>query len=104
VDLEQTPFAEQLRIIRQSHILIGHHEAGLSELMFLNKGTHVFELDSSQLMADIARWKPGVTHRNFDGAGGGDLDEFFISNQLLPSVKYALERKDEEETTGSTAR
>ena len=101
VDLEQTPFLDQLRLIRRSHILMGHQEAGLSQLIFMQEGTHVFEFDSSQTMTGIAKWKTGLTHRNFDGAITGELkelEESFIDKELLPAVNYALNRQDELES------
>lgn len=44
VDLLQEPFLDQLRLIRQSHVLIGHSDSGISQMIFMQNGTHVFKL------------------------------------------------------------
>lgn len=95
IRLEQLPFEEQLRIIRKTHILIGHNGAGLSHLLFLPDGAHVLELQYSNHMADLAKWKPNITRRTIEGIYKKEVPEEVISHSILSAVNYALINNDE---------
>jgi hypothetical protein len=90
INLEQMPFVEQLTLMRKTHILIGHHSAGLSHLLFLPDGAHVLELRYSGLGSDIVKWKPEVTHRTLDGIYGKMVSESVIDSSIIPAVNYAV--------------
>ena len=95
VDLQQQPFFDQLRLMRRSHVLIGDSESGLSHLIFMQGGTHVFEFGSTHVAPRIAEWKTGLTYRTFGAVEGTLLDEFTLDEGLMPAVNYAVNRGDE---------
>lgn len=98
VDMEQIPFLEVLRTMRRSHVVLGHNDAGLSHLIFMQEGTHVFELGSSRTAVQISKWKSGLTFRAFDALSGIDvkeLDEETIEHDIVRAINYAVNRKDE---------
>jgi hypothetical protein len=95
VNLEQLPLEQQLRTILQSHILMGHEEAGLAHMLFLQDGAHVLELDSATHLAELAKWNPNITHRTMDVVGK-ELSDDMISNVIIRAVDYAINKRDEE--------
>jgi hypothetical protein len=59
VRLESLSFEEQLKLIRQAHILIGNHGAGLTHLMFMDQSrSHVIEfaVDSRDFFPYLSQW------------------------------------------------
>ena len=65
VQLEKLPFEEQVRKIRQAHVLIGNHGAGLTHVMFLQPRSHVIELTQEftlDFFEYMTEWRPGVEH------------------------------------------
>jgi hypothetical protein len=74
VSLAGMSMAEQIRMVREAHILIVTHaqEFALSHLVFLEEQTHVLEFESAATNAGMSRpigifedlcdWKEGVTH------------------------------------------
>ena len=63
VRFETMTHAEQVRTVREAEILIGNHGAGLSNLMFMDRSSHVLEftVDSLIYFRYLAEWK-GVHH------------------------------------------
>lgn len=64
VRLETHTFAEQLKLIRQAHVLIGNHGAALSHLMFMDRRkSHVIEftLDYNDFFEYLSEWH-GINH------------------------------------------
>jgi glycoprotein 2-beta-D-xylosyltransferase len=61
--LETMSFGEQLSAIREAHILIGNHGAGLSHLLFMDRKSDVFEftIDYLDFFSYLCEWK-GVQH------------------------------------------
>jgi hypothetical protein len=95
VDLQQIPFLDQIREMRRSHIVIGHSEAGISQLIFMQDGTHVFEFGAMHVAPGIAEWKTGLTCRTLGDIQGNTLNEYSLDSVLIPAVNYALNRQDE---------
>ena len=90
VRLDDIPFVEQLRILRRSHILMGHAVAGISHLIFLQDGAHALEFHRSGHIGDIAMWKPNITHRTVDIFTGNEISEMTLNYSVVPAVNYAL--------------
>jgi capsular polysaccharide biosynthesis protein len=63
VRFETLTFAEQVTTVRQAHILIGNHGAGISNLIFMDKTAHVLEftVDYRDFFIYLAEWK-GIHH------------------------------------------
>ena len=64
VALETLTFEQQLRLMRQSHVLIGNHGAGLTHLLFLHDTALVLEyqqaftsMAASQVFTPLVQWK-----------------------------------------------
>jgi capsular polysaccharide biosynthesis protein len=60
LQMENMTFADQLKQIRQAHILIGNHGAALSHLMFMDDTkSHVIEISSkfSEFFEYLSQWK-----------------------------------------------
>ena len=64
VALETLTFEQQLRLMRQSHVLIGNHGAGLTHLLFLHDAALVLEyqqaftsMAASQVFTPLVQWK-----------------------------------------------
>jgi glycoprotein 2-beta-D-xylosyltransferase len=54
---------EQIQAIREAHVLIGNHGAGLTHLLFLDKDTYVLEFDRFNLhFVELCKWKERVKH------------------------------------------
>lgn len=81
VRLETMTFAEQIKTIRQAHILIGYHGAALSHLMFMDPTlSHVIELtnDYTDFFEYMASWT-GIHHQFIDtGRDDGYIDAHTI--------------------------
>jgi glycoprotein 2-beta-D-xylosyltransferase len=67
VRFETMSHAEQVRTVREAHILIGNHGAGLSNLMFMDRNSSAVEFTTGFLMyfRYLAKWK-GVHHELFE--------------------------------------
>lgn len=63
VQLETMTFREQLATIREAHILIGNHGAGLSHVLFMDQRSHLLEFseDYKEFFIYLSEWK-GVQH------------------------------------------
>jgi Glycosyltransferase 61 len=64
VRLETLSFGDQLKLIRQAHVLIGNHGAALSHLMFMDPTqSHVIEftLDYNDFFEYLSDWR-GINH------------------------------------------
>ena len=59
VRLETMTFAEQLKLIRQTHVLIGMHGAALSHLMFMDEKSHIIEFQEGyqDFFEYMSKWK-----------------------------------------------
>jgi hypothetical protein len=60
VRLETLSFREQLKLIRQAHVLIGNHGAGLTHLMFMDQShSHVLEISVHELeyFQYLSKWR-----------------------------------------------
>jgi hypothetical protein len=81
VRLETMSFGEQLKLIRQAHVLIGNHGAALSHLMFMEKSrSHVIEFTTDYLdfFTVLAEWKGmniEMINLDYDGKLTSDIIE-----------------------------
>jgi glycoprotein 2-beta-D-xylosyltransferase len=84
VRFEGLPVREQVRIVREAHILIGNHGAGLTHLAFMDPNAHVLEFTVGYLefFDYLAAWK-GIHHRSI-----GISDEDRLSGR---DVLYTIE-------------
>jgi hypothetical protein len=59
VQLETMTFAEQVKSIREAHVLIGNHGAGLTHVLFMDKGSHMIEFSESfqDFFLFLSEWK-----------------------------------------------
>ena len=64
VRLESLSFKEQIQTIREAHILIGNHGAGLTHLLWMHEKSHVLELTSQYVhfFEFLSQWRWGVSH------------------------------------------
>jgi hypothetical protein len=64
IQLETLDFATQVSKIRQAHVLIGYHGAGLTHVLFMDQKSHVIEFTSDYLafFQILCDWRPGVDH------------------------------------------
>jgi len=102
VDFATIPFAEQLKIVRGTDLLVGVHGAGLTHLMFLQPGSVVLELLPEGLqhkgfrnlsqMLGIIYFR---THIKMHGDASGDDQWQFDAvevdqHQLLDLINYGV--------------
>lgn len=102
VDFATIPFAEQLKIVRGTDLLVGVHGAGLTHLMFLQPGSAVLELLPEGLqhkgfrnlsqMLGIVYFR---THIKMHGDASGDDQWQFDAvevdqHQLLDLINYGV--------------
>lgn len=76
VRLEKLSFREQLELVRDTHVLIGIHGAGLSHLLFMDETqSHSIEFESNFLehFAYLSEWK-GMDHKITDLTNNGIED------------------------------
>ncbi|KAG7353381.1 DUF563 domain containing protein [Nitzschia inconspicua] len=88
VRLETHSFAEQLKLIRQAHVLIGHHGAALSHLMFMDRiKSHVIEFtsDYNDFFHYLSEWH-GIDHEMINVGYLGTLE----ADQLKSVVDLVL--------------
>jgi glycoprotein 2-beta-D-xylosyltransferase len=91
VRFETLTHSEQVRKVRQAHILIGNHGAGLTNLMFMDRNAHVLEFttDFQDFFIYLAEWK-GIDHHPISITSGSRLSEveltrtISIVNELMP--------------------
>ena len=76
--METLSFGQQIKLVREAHVLIGIHGAALSHLMFMDKSkSHVLEFspESSDFFQYLAEWK-GIHHEmiytNTDWTASGE--------------------------------
>jgi glycoprotein 2-beta-D-xylosyltransferase len=93
VQFETMTFREQLELIRSTHVMIGNHGAGIAHLIFLQDGAHVLEFQqtASEMMKDFSAWKPAITHTLLPSIYSKSVSKKFVMNDLVPSVKNALD-------------
>jgi hypothetical protein len=98
VRFEEMTFKEQLKSIRESHILIGNHGAGISHLLFMHDDTFVLEFSSgaSQMFSDFARWKPNVQHTLLNSLSSTRISPQGIHGEVIPKVLSLLSRNVKE--------
>jgi Glycosyltransferase 61 len=98
VRFEEMTFKEQLQSIRESHILIGNHGAGISHLVFLQDDTFVLEFSSgpSQMFSDFASWKPKIEHILLSPLIGTRISPKTIHKEVIPKVLKLLSRDEKE--------
>lgn len=63
VDFASLSFTEQVKLIRETNILIGMHGAGLSHLLFLPKEAFVIEFfqgDQQKHYRNFAKWAGAI--------------------------------------------
>jgi glycoprotein 2-beta-D-xylosyltransferase len=85
VHLETMTFAEQLKSIREAHVLIGNHGAGLTHILFMDQGSHMIEFssDDRDFFLVMSEWK-GLEHSVISTQSEGTLDS--------DSIERAAER------------
>lgn len=87
IRLETMPFEEQLRRIRETHILIGNHGAGLTHSLFMEAGkdTHVLEYQENfvDFFVHLCEWK-NIQHTLIDIADYGAIPS--DTKQVLADV------------------
>jgi len=84
VRLEKLSFQEQLELIRQTHVLIGMHGAGLSHLLFMDEkksNSIEFESNYQQHFSYLSEWK-GMDHTVTD------LSLYGIDDVVITVGKY----------------
>jgi Glycosyltransferase 61 len=60
VTLVNDTMRDQIAAIRQAHVLLANHGAGLTHLLFLDNGAHVIELNCNHgFFVQLARWRGG---------------------------------------------
>mmetsp|Transcript_1415 Transcript_1415/g.2207 ORF Transcript_1415/g.2207 Transcript_1415/m.2207 type:complete len:163 (+) Transcript_1415:1-489(+) len=94
VRLETMSFREQVKLIRQTHVLIGNHGAALSHLMFMDSSrSHVIEFsyDFNNFFQYMSEWK-GISFEMVSiGAWGiGALDEDKIEKTAELIRRYTV--------------
>jgi prepilin-type processing-associated H-X9-DG protein len=81
VRLEKMDFGTQLKTMRQAHILIGNHGAGLTHVLFMDKNSHLMEFaqDYMEFFQYLSEWK-GISHKFFDQQYDSRLEENSIQS------------------------
>jgi hypothetical protein len=60
VTLVNDTMRDQIAEIRQAHVLLANHGAGLTHLLFLDDGAHIIELNCNHgFFVQLARWRGG---------------------------------------------
>lgn len=91
VRFEELTFKEQMQAVREAHILIGNHGAGLTHMVFMSDGSHVVEFDAkAQYFTFLSRWKPNVGHHVIRSVSGG-LSDDYIKEELVPTIQTILQ-------------
>jgi glycoprotein 2-beta-D-xylosyltransferase len=86
VQLHIMTFREQVEAIRQAEVLVGNHGAGLSHLVFMDKGSHVIEFQMNNLMffVHLTECKRGqVTFHQLPDVRS-EISEEYLNSLLLP--------------------
>jgi glycoprotein 2-beta-D-xylosyltransferase len=82
---------EQIKAIREAHVLIGNHGAGLTQLLFLDKDTYVLEFGRFNLhFVELCKWKERVTHYMLPGVKSR-IDAEYAMFALLPILGLILQ-------------
>jgi hypothetical protein len=85
---------EQIQAVREAHVLIGNHGAGLTQLLFLDKDTYVLEFSRFNLhFAELCKWKERVTHYMLPGVKFG-IDAEYTLFILLPILGLILQGRN----------
>lgn len=94
VRFEEMTFEEQLLTIRETHILIGNHGAGISHLLFLQDDSFVLEFaqDASSMFVEFARWKPKVQHILLSTLDSNVIPQDMIEREIVPKVTTLLSK------------
>mmetsp|Transcript_2023 Transcript_2023/g.2452 ORF Transcript_2023/g.2452 Transcript_2023/m.2452 type:complete len:1070 (-) Transcript_2023:182-3391(-) len=100
VQMEHMSFVERLRILRQTHVMIGMDQEWLvPHLLFLSDGVHVFDIGTNtvSLPQTILNWKRTVTYRyniltQDEIDNSSNITAIQIKNRLVPLVQFALKK------------
>jgi glycoprotein 2-beta-D-xylosyltransferase len=92
VQFEKMSFHEQLRTIRETHVLIGNHGAGMAHLLFMQDFTFVLEFNqpASRMFVDFANWKPKIKHILLGSITGNRIPQNLIDKEVVPHVAKLL--------------
>jgi len=99
VQMERMSFMEQLRTLRQTHILIGIGQQWLEpHLLFLSdNGARVFDIGTEHARTSVLNWKRNITYRynilTQESNDNSNTTATQIQNRLLPLVQYALNKE-----------
>jgi glycoprotein 2-beta-D-xylosyltransferase len=95
LQLHTMTLREQIQAVREAHVLIGNHGAGLTQLLFLDKDTYVLEFRRFNLhhFEQLCKWKEHVTHYMLPGVNLR-IDAEYSKNVLLPILGLILQGRD----------
>lgn len=84
----------QIQAVREAHVLIGNHGAGLTQLLFLDKDTYVLEFSRfNKHFVELCQWKERVTHYMLPGVKFG-IDAEYALFVLLPILGSILQGRN----------
>lgn len=95
VRFEQMTFHEQLKTIRETHILIGNHGAGMAHMLLMQDGTSVMEFQqmASSMFVEFSHWKPKVQHILLPSISGNQISSELMKDSVVPKVTEFLEKQ-----------
>jgi hypothetical protein len=95
--LETMAFGEQLSAIREAHILIGNHGAGLSHVLFMDRKSHLVEFTNQGQGLDffvyMSQWK-GVEYTSIPLMDSSRLESSDIERVAGTVAKILAEDRD----------
>jgi hypothetical protein len=94
--LHDMTMREQIQAIREAHVLVGMHGAGLTHLLFLEKDTHVVELarpNKGTHFVELCKWKERVQHHMLPQVGF-KIDAEYALHVLLPALSLIFKKRD----------
>jgi capsular polysaccharide biosynthesis protein len=96
LQLHDMTMREQILVIREAHVLVGMHGAGLTHLLFLGKDTHVVEMvrpNKGTHFVELCKWKERVQHHMLPQVGF-KIDAKYALHVLLPALSLIFKKRD----------
>jgi hypothetical protein len=91
--LVDKPMNEQIRTIREAHVLVANHGAGLTHSIFLDDATHVVEMScDNEFFTELISWKPNVRH-HCQPILAETIPDFYWDRFVVSVVEAAIKRE-----------
>lgn len=91
VQLHDMPMHEQIRLLRKTHVLIGNHGAGLTNLLYLHHHARAIEFGLNTVaFASLAFHREHVLYSNLGQVRDSVLSVEYVEQHVVPILQFEM--------------